>query len=477
MADLHIQYATSPTLGRFHNSDTTIRGIRGPRGSGKSTGCSLELFLRAKDQAPYNGIRRSRFAVVRNTYPELRDTTLKTWLQWFPESHFGPLNRSEMRHVVKIKDIEMEVLFRSLDKPGDISKLLSMELTAAWVNEAREIYARSLILGLRDAVGRFPPVKWGGPTWHGVIMDTNSMDTDHWWYRLAEEEQPDGWEFFKQPGGLVEVGNHFVPNPDAENLDNLVGGANWYLDRIHGASKDHIRIYYCNEYGYLVEGKPVYPEYHDSTHCPEYELRPVEGIPIIVGMDFGLTPAALFMQRLVNGSWIWFDELVTDDMGVERFARLLVPMTNQYRGFKFKFYGDPAGTARSQTDERTCYDILKKHGIKAIPAPTNDFTMRREAVAFALNRIVDGKPGLMISPMCRMARKAMNGGYHFKRVQVSEERYHEEPNKNIYSHVAEAGQYGMLGEGEGNVLIDLAIKPLTTPRLSPKYTGQSGWMY
>ena len=51
-------------------------------------------------------------------------------------------------------------------------------------------------------------------------------------------------------------------------------------------------------------------------------------------------------------------------------------------------------------------------------------------------------------------RKAMVGGYRYRRVRDSgTERYQDKPDKNHFSHVAEAGQYLMLGGGEGKVII------------------------
>ncbi len=114
----------------------------------------------------------------------------------------------------------------------------------------------------------------------------------------------------------------------------------------------------------------------------------------------------------------------------------------------------PAGDDRAQTDETTPFQILQSREIPAQPAPSNDPILRREAVAMALTRMVDGKPGLLISPKCKITRKGMAGGYAYKRVQVAgDERYHDKPNKNRYSHPCEAGQYMMLGAGEGRSVI------------------------
>jgi hypothetical protein len=39
-------------------------------------------------------------------------------------------------------------------------------------------------------VGRYPSLRVGGPSWTGIIMDTNPPDDDSWWYKLAEEDKP-----------------------------------------------------------------------------------------------------------------------------------------------------------------------------------------------------------------------------------------------------------------------------------------------
>ena len=73
-------------LKSFMKSDVFFRGLRGPVGSGKSVSCCVEIFRRAlqQEKAP-DGKRYSRWAVIRNTNPQLKTTTIKTWLDWFPE--------------------------------------------------------------------------------------------------------------------------------------------------------------------------------------------------------------------------------------------------------------------------------------------------------------------------------------------------------------------------------------------------------
>jgi hypothetical protein len=407
---------------------------------------------RAREQSPGpDGVRRTRFAVIRNTQRELRDTALKTWLDWFAPELFGPYLKTEMIHRVRFEDVASEVLFRALDRPGDVKKLLSLELTGAWVNEAREL-PRAVIDALADRVGRFPPRREGGADWAGLILDTNPPDTDHWWFRLAEIERPEGWEFFRQPGGLVEAQGAFFPNPAAENRANLP--PDYYQRAAAGRSPEHVRVYHCAQYGFVCDGRPVFPEYVDALHCAPAPLDPAPGVPLAVGLDFGLTPAALIAQRTPAGRWLWLDELVCEDMGVARFGRLLLDLLHgRYRGFEVEVWGDPAGAARSQTDEKTAFSVLAALGVPSRPAPSNDFTLRREAIAAPLTRLVDGKPGLVVSPRCATARRGLAGGYSLRRLAVAgAERFADKPDKNRFSHVIDAGGYALLGSGEGRAL-------------------------
>ena len=182
-----MEYHASETLWRFHQSNELVRCIRGPVGSGKSTACCWELWIRAHQQKPApDGKRYSAFAIVRNSYAQLRDTTLATWLDWFSEERVGKFNYSAMEHVISFGDVEMHVLFRSLDRPQDIKKILSLEITGAWFNEAREM-PRTVVNRMIDRVGRYPAKRIGGASWRGVILDTNPPDDGHWLMDLERE--------------------------------------------------------------------------------------------------------------------------------------------------------------------------------------------------------------------------------------------------------------------------------------------------
>lgn len=472
--------APGPVALAFLKSDAFVAGIRGPLGSGKSTACAIKLLSNVQKQRRLaDGWVRRRTAVIRNTYPELKTTTIKTWQQWFSPAlgKWRETNPPSHRIVDENAKVDWEVIFIALDRPDDVRKLLSMEISDAWINEAREV-PRAILDGLTGRVGRFPRMEDGGCTDPQIIMDTNPPDTDHWWYRMAEEangkhaESEEAEqnrqleaelrrigalrpsqklsEWFSQPGG---------ESPFAENVANLPPG--YYLKARANKGSEWIKVYVNGDYGYVLDGRPVYPDYRDHVHCREFELSP--HLPIDVGLDFGLTPAAVFAQQMPNGQWRKHSEIVTENMGIVRFAEVLRNhLAVHYPKHNLRsITGDPAGDIRND-DERTTYDLLRAAGIEARPASSNEPTLRIEAVGAGMRRMIDGEPGMLIHPRCRMLRKAYAGAYHYKRMALAgEARFRDVPEKNAHSHVADADQYLMLGAGEGKALVR---RPVTGPR-------------
>ncbi len=469
---MEIVYNAEPTPAKFHKDDSFYRGIRGPVRSGKSSAMSAEIMMRAQKQRPNSqGIRRTRWAVVRNTYRELEDTTIRTWLMWFPESVFGPLNKRTMIHSIKFGDVEMDVLFRALDRPDDVAKLLSMEVTGAWVNEAREV-PKVIIDVLGDRVEQFPPNMDEGCTWGGVFMDTNAPDEDHWWFDL-EAEPPDGWQFFTQPGALREIQGRFVPNPKAENVKNLNGGHEYYTKRVAGKKESYVRVYYCNQFGYVEEGKRVHPGYSDSVHCPGTPLVPDPAHLVVIGLDFGLTPAATFFSRRPNGQWWCFHEIATEKIGIKQFGELLLLpyILSNLMDFTIEIYGDPSGKGE---DETAPFQILEALGFAVRPAPTNSEVMRRESLEAVLTRMIDGEPGILVDPSCRVLRKGLSSKFIYKRLQVvGDDRYQEHPYKNFWSHTCESAEYAMLGAGEGKTITYKKPKPRSR---AERIMSPNAWM-
>jgi hypothetical protein len=473
------------------DSNAFVRGLMGPVGSGKSSGCAADLAKQALTIVPcHDGKRRFRAGIIRNTYRQLLDTTVKTWLEWFPENQFGPFHKNDMAHRWKIKGVEAEFLFRALDKPEDIKNLLSLELTFGWINEAREVPLEVLDM-LDGRVGRYPRIQDCPEYRSGILLDTNPPDSDHWWYRLSEEIDPllrriwrdrksysDPWHglrsiaeafdgdalrgmreaveaeitktagneaeawkaferfalkyrFWKQPSGL---------SPEAENVENLRPG--YYPNLCVGKSQEWINVYVKGQYGFVVEGKPVYPEYNDAVHFNPNLFSPLKGFKILRGWDWGRTPCSSLSFVDPKGRWRVFDELVSKDTNIDEFGDVVKKhCAQEYPGFNYVDYGDPSGWYKGDKSEATCVQILAAKGIDVEPGMQNP-TIRINSVSRALRGMIGGLPEFQIGPKCKTLRKGFQGAYCYKRKQVSGEHYTDEPDKSHpMSDVHESLQY------------------------------------
>jgi len=503
-----IKYVASPTASRFHHSTKVVRGILGCVGNGKSVACIQELWKNAKEQWPNSeGVRKSRYAIVRNTSLELRTTTLNTFKQWFPEEicqyTLSPLITARIKQKIKNDNtmVDAEFIFLALDRDDDVKKLLSLELTGVFINEAKEI-VYSVVKASRERIGRYPS-RVDGYEDHGdykaprndhgdyepcrrkiLVMDTNPPDDLHWWYQLAEEgclrsnkteeakqRVSEIFEFFRGVSPLIKEGNDYKPNPGAENIQYLPGGYQYYLDMLAGNTEDHINVMVMGNYGTIKSGKPVYTQYNDALHCPG-KLPVLTNLPICMGWDYGLTPAVVFGQQTDLGQIRIVAELIAEDMNVRQFARDIVKPFIQKSFYDMEIgfsLGDPSGNNRGEGEGKTAIGILNDDyvdnefgdivqplnmGFVTEGAPTNDPAKRIDAVESFMIRLVDkGQPGYLLSNKCTMLRKGKLGGYSYKKLKVSgEERYKDKPDKDMYSHPADAEQYLALGFVGGYVV-------------------------
>ena len=459
-------YSPEPTAREFHADNSPVRGIMGPVGSGKSVACCMEVWTRIIEQkVSTDGVTRlSRWAFIRNTQPELLSTTMKTWQEWVPDELCHINMRSPMTGKMDfwLEDgtrVKAEVIFLAIDRPEDARKLKSLELTGAFLNEAaeldKEVYIRSI-----QRTGRYPPKQLGGSNFYGVIMDTNPPSDVHWWYKMAEELKPEGTRFWRQPPAVLPIRTEqegmpvvWVPNrgqtegiPKAENIQWHDLGFDYYIRQTHGADDEWIRVFLMGEYGTLITGRSVYPEYNDATHFSKNPIEPMRGMPVILGFDFGLTPACVFCQQTTNGALIVLDECVSTDMELRQFAEEVIrPKLNTvFAGMSVVSVGDPSGDFRTP-DGNTCFRILSECGINCVPASSNDPLIRRDAVKYFLNKMAGGKPAFRISPNAPTLRRGFQGSYFFKKLRSGagdhSDRFNEVADKNFYSHIHDAMQY------------------------------------
>lgn len=426
----------NPILEAFRTDRSRVALIMGPLGSGKTYAAIQRILKTMVEQEPNPvGIRPSRFYAIRNTYPDLTSTTIRDFREIFTDDlgtmKMGSLEPPTFKVNIALEDgtkVASEVIFLALDREDSVKKLRGSQATGFWLNETKELVKP--IIDMADLRhGRYPSKAAGlvKPTWHGIIGDTNAPDEDHWYYHLAEEDRPNGWKFFRQPGGVLRTGTKddrgrevWEINEDAENLGNLPDG--YYERGMAGKSDDWIAVNLANEYGFVSDGKPVHPEFIDSLHVTQNPIEYNPDYPLILGVDFGRTPAAAIVQYIKQwGRFVVIDEFVTDDMSQAIFGPELKRYVNtSYPGAKVRGWSDPAGEGRGQATEDTPRQVLYAAGVPVEPAPSNATILRRAAVANPLRRIcADGRPALLVSPKAKMIRKGLAGGFQFRRLKVA----------------------------------------------------------
>ena len=373
----------------------------------------MELLRRAVQQAPdpTDGLRRSRFAIVRNTFPQLRTTSMKT----IAELLRGVVSYRAQDHAFEIKfgDIESEWLCIPLDTAENVQRLLSLDLTGAWVSELRELPPQ-ILLDVLSRCGRYPSMRNGGPTWYGVIAESNSWNADSPWNTILEERDlmgkplPATWGYWVQPGAR---------DPYAENVKNLVPG--YYQDLVESNSKEWAEQYVDNRVTPSLSGEAVFrASFRTEFHVAKQELIPVPGSMLIVGMDFGRNPAVAIIQLDPRGRLIVLEELMEQGMGCEQFVtQRLRPLLAQpkYNRLPAGVVGDPSGISRGQIGEESVFQMFKRLGLSSQPAQTNNIEPRLRAVEKWLLSQRDGGPALLIDPSCKTLILSLQSRYRYAR--------------------------------------------------------------
>jgi hypothetical protein len=443
-----IDFTASPTLGRAFMDGSYFVGVEGPPGSGKTIWSIAKLMSYALTQEPGpDNVRRTRWAIIRNTYPDLKSTTIQSWQAIMkpeftaPVVYSSPIQWHYKRPPYQGQPgLDVLVYFLALDNASDVRKLKSLELTGAWVNEATEIVPEILEV-LTTRCGRFPSVgrftdegsgelpaeavSGVGATWQGIIADTNAGDDDNWWHRW-KVQIPDetlkgngrDWSFYTQPPAVLEcqntgsgwqvnepgfepvpvaqrevvhaAGRYWCVNPAAENLRNLT--PNYYQAQLPNKTLGFIQRYLQVKTIYLADGKPVVPEFAEIFMVGDLPYEKDRGL--LGGIDIGsgtLQPAAVIGQRGQHSDLRALREFPMFDMGLDRFAtnlELFIMAEFGVPHWLVEFGLDPAAGGRDGLYEVTWLMHLRSKKFNVQLVTTNDPETRRNALALPMGRLI-----------------------------------------------------------------------------------------
>lgn len=196
-------------------------------------------------------------------------------------------------------------------------------------------------------------------------------------------------------------------------------------------------------------GQPVYPEF-SKLHKSEKAPVPQPGLPMLIGFDFGLTPAAVVGQYQ-DGTLHIFKEYIEIGMGADRFADKIIPDIRMRwpewsdLNKDWLCYIDPSGAFKKDTDENTCARILASKGFKCIPGPVTWEERRHGVVGFLQKLGKDGPCFQIWEKECPVLTKGFEGGYRFSDKAVELEPSKIRPLKDAFSHPHDALQYMCCG--------------------------------
>lgn len=443
-----IKYKIDPLLYEYITRKDYEKGVVGSIGSGKTTASILSVIYHGCHMpACTDGIRRSRFAVIRNTYPELRSTTIKSFEQILQTT---AIQSSPIRLEITDDDLSIEFIFLSVDSPADMQKLLSLEITGAYLNEARELPG-AIFRNALSRVGRYPSQlflkKNDKDFYRFCISDTNAPAEDTEFYNRFYDEKSDDRKFFQQEPAVINKDDKFVLN-DIEKIPNIENLPKDYYSKLLNENYTWVANMLACQTIRIHDGIPIFPSFNFRNHVYDYEID-MEFKTVLISLDFGLNPSALF-SMFHDGHLYFFEEIYTEGTGLRQMInKFLKPIAMNLSLKKCKIFGtgDPAGNSRSQTDENTCFLILEDEltDIPFTPAITNLIQERIDAVSYFLNTLSDDKPMLQVHSKCKMLRGGFDGGYKRKKTEKSDRTIiAEAPEKNEYSHIADAAQYACL---------------------------------
>lgn len=484
-----------PVADAFMRSRAFICNIIGPVGSGK-TMAALQKGLRVaamqggvKDE---NGItwRKARIGVIRESYPSLKSTTLKSWFNIVPESEGKFLWSAPFTHSfrkilrrdadgrpIDVLDVEFE--FRAIGDQTVEEACRGWEVNAVIVDEA-DLQPSDLVPYLTGRIGRFSDLSPELVVDPQIIISMNMPDIENHAYVLAMDREIEGLteedkaqlsealggrelvETFIQPGGM---------EPDAENIHNLPNGRGYYVLQV--AANKHKPGYVDrmvhNKPVAMMYGKPVNGEFQHSAHVGQCIYNPRR--KLIVGIDQGLFAAAVGLQRDEYGNIRSLFEVVnlSDDrkrllkVGPTAFGwKLRNAIIERYPAIEkedIRFVCDPAAFAAGDREDNEHDWVLACQAAlnlgKIHKAKSNRAALRNEAIW----RVQSTRHGYQVDPSCRHLIKAHSGGYRYEKedLKTGETKGHVEIANTIYTHVADAEQYAAL-EGE-HVIRDIRGKP------------------
>jgi hypothetical protein len=429
--------------------------LNGPGGSGKTVASCKKALISAQRMVPVGSrdgkpLRRYVLGVWRQKYANLWSATIPSWWEVFPKdlpgsSWTGASPRSA-QHIIRFEDafgiIELIAMFEAFGESANPEDLLGKRFTDVYLNELTT-FPEELVAYLVDRVGRDPPQAVTRRTGR-FFADCNAPDVTDFVFRDFFETPKPGYQLYRQPGGR---------DPGAENP---AMGRAYYENsaRMNAHRPWWVRRMVDNVPGMSVGADLVYPAYDDERMLASGTIPVEKRLPVIVGVDGGLTPGVIYSQEMPDGQMRWLAEIAMERGGMEELARSMLALEAwRFKDCEFVTDCDPSMLAGEENDSGVKLEkgsdrerLAAALGRKVTEARTNDPNVRWDAVRDKLNlNLGPGRPGFLLDPGCKTARRGFLQTYQYRKTRGTNDL--SSVAKCFESHVHDAGQYAALRNG------------------------------
>jgi hypothetical protein len=393
-------------------------------GEGKSAALAWSAFFHAKHNPG------STFALIRDTWENLRATTQKEFFKWFPPGIMGSYHATNKEFTWAPGVAEGTVIFLGMDAPDDATKLMSRALAGFGMDEPApaigSVGIDEMIFDIAMSRLRENP---DTTKWYAAKLAENNPDEAHWTYKKFVNPGTEGFRIW-QPAA-------------PENLANLPVGYYAELKKLWQHRPDLVRRFVEGEFGFQQIGKPVTPQWSDKVHL-SIGLTPVPRQELAILWDFGHNPTSIVTQKTQLGHWNILEAIVGEGIGtvelIESFVRPI--MASRYRGHTLLHIGDPTGRTGDQSSslQSPVRAILKMLGGTWRDGPVKPIH-RIPALEAVLSRTIQGK-GLVQVDRERAAAvwHALRGGWHYHVARTG--LVSAIGHKDVHSHPGDAMSYG-----------------------------------
>ncbi len=346
-------------------------------------------------------------ALIRDTWENCRDTTLKEFFTWFPEDVAGTFVKSEKLFTwdTARTGLRGEVRFMGMDDEKDAGKLQSRFFGLFGLDEPSPAAGSG---GIHETIftTALTRLRQPGMQWYAAKLAQNNPDESHWTYRR-----------FIDPG---EQGFTHFQTQTPENTVNLPPGYYEQMSKDLSSRPDLQRRFVKGEFGFQQLGRPVCPLWNDSVHLAE-GLEPVAGADLWLSWDGGLTPVCVIAQVLPSGVLMILDAIEESNGGTYQLIEdqvypLLETRYAAFRG-KWRHTGDPSLVNRDASDSRQSpvLSIKKLLGGAWRPGP-KDLAPGIDPLNRRLSLLGPMGKGMVIVDRhrARGVHHALRGGWHHK---------------------------------------------------------------